>query len=554
MKNYFQTMAISPDASFVATSNNNLVEVFDVSSGEQLFELSDLGYLQSLAFSPDESSLIVPKNGRIQMVDMKTGEFRDKEDSKLIGKTGRMLVVNLSRNIMALSQSSKIAVFDLDEERLVGSIPMPSGAYPQTIFCSDDGAFLAVSAWKNSKNVLVIIDIEKQKVIKTFTVPSQNISSVRFATGGESIFVSGYGIVGVKEIRIDSTDEELAESNKFPSGTSTTSAIHPDNESFVTISTGGQMTWFEVESGRVLRSREGSVVRSIDFTEDASELLIVGQWGNGKELSRANYRSGKTKRSYSVSRKKSGGIVFSTIIKYLDGAAGDRGNEHTQAYPLDASFSSDFSEINVFMMEMHYYTDIGSTEFKQEYGMVAAKLDAESGKLIASKRIPSNKLGFSKLQWIQSGAIHPEGQMFAVAPKNQVLLVESESADTIATFDIEGFQTKVEFSPDGSFLAGTNQSGVWVWDVNSNEELLHIESRGQKISAFSRNGNRFAVGGQSKDSPLEVYSTENWKPVVSRESSKIDRRSVSLSQDGNQMLVGLADCRVELWDLVQVKK
>ena len=73
VKNYFQTMAISPDASFVATSNNNLVEVFDVSSGEQLFELSDLGYLQSLAFSPDESSLIVPKNGRIQMVDMKTG-------------------------------------------------------------------------------------------------------------------------------------------------------------------------------------------------------------------------------------------------------------------------------------------------------------------------------------------------------------------------------------------------------------------------------------------------------------------------------------------------
>jgi WD40 repeat protein len=57
---------------------------------------------------------------------------------------------------------------------------------------------------------------------------------------------------------------------------------------------------------------------------------------------------------------------------------------------------------------------------------------------------------------------------------------------------------------------------------------------------------------RDSNSDVTVYDTNSWKKIVNRKQTQADRSCVVLSDDGQQLLIGLADCRVELWDLVKL--
>ena len=59
------------------------------------------------------------------------------------------------------------------------------------------------------------------------------------------------------------------------------------------------------------------------------------------------------------------------------------------------------------------------------------------------------------------------------------------------------------------------------------------------------------VASQGQKNEVRVVNTKSWKKVFSRSKTAGKRSSVALSKDGQKALIGLGDCRVEMWDLAK---
>ena len=278
---FIQAMIVSSDAKFIALQSYNAVQVREVDSGELVLHLKDLGYVQGLVFSPDESQLICSVGGRIKVHDLKSGEELKRADSKLVNQIGTFVAVNLSRKLVAISNGTSITLFDMENNQSVGSIAMPPQTYGQQMTFSDDGSFLAISAWvqqgvEGGKMALQVADVVQKKVIKTIKVATQGITKSAFSVDNQSLFVAGNGIFGVQEIRLNE-DEALAET-KYPSGPMQLAVFHPDKKSFVTCTAGGEITWFDAATGEVQRAIQKQNTNSLLLTDDGSELIVSSGW------------------------------------------------------------------------------------------------------------------------------------------------------------------------------------------------------------------------------------------------------------------------------------
>lgn len=553
---YVQSMCVSADGKYVAMASHNEIQVRDVSSGELVCSLDDLGYVQGMAFSPDETELYIPKTGRLVVLDLQSGELKKKSDSKLVNQYCNSLDVSLSRNLLALPQSNSIRLFDCAEQRSVGSIPMPGQAYGQGVQFSDDGSLIAVNAWQqvsgSSQMVVVIANVDTKKTIKSIKVPTQGVTRVRFSSDNQKLLVSGHSIFGVMEISIANEDGESGAS--YPVGPAIAAVMHPDQDAFLTCTSGGEVTWMEAATGNVLRAIQKPSVKSAAITGDGNDVLLVSQWGSTEGITRVSYKTGKSKKNYAVKSAASSGNVFSAIRRFMTNSGPDA-NQHSQAFVLAARLSEDDSELNALLMEMNYrqVPTLGGVTMEQEMALRFVKMDAESGKRIESMEFDPEDYGFNKFEWIQKASIRTDGTEFAVVKGGKVFVVDTKTGES--TEYIVGSTNQVNamaFSSDGNFFVASGHLGVSIWDNRSGELLKKLDGKGQAHFAFSKDGSRLAVCPRSKNSIVEIFETDSWKKILGRENTEADRTCVALSDDGQKLMIGLSDCRVEVWDLASL--
>jgi WD40 repeat protein len=556
---YAQSICVSADAKYLAMASHDEVQVRDVSSGELVCGLKDLGYVQGMAFSPDETELFIPKMGRLAVLDVKSGELKEKSESKLVGQYGNALDVNLSRNLLAIPQSTGVSLFDLKQQQSAGTIPLPQRVYGQSVQFSDDGSLLAVNAWEQdsgtSRMVVVVVNVDTKQVVRKLNIPSQGVTRQRFSSDNKHLLVSGHSIYGILDISIDNGDDN--ESASYPVGPAQTGLIHPDGNSFMTCSQGGEVTWFDSATGKVLRSIQKPNLRSAELTNDGSDVLLVSQWGNVDGIARVSYKTGKPKKSYGVQPAAETGSIFKQIRKFMNNS-GPSFNEHSQAYAMAAKLSDDGSELNTLMMEMTYRpisTGVGTT-MEQEMDFRFVKMDAENGKRLGSRKFNPEDYGFGKNEWVQNAAIRSDGIQFAIPRGNKVFVVDTQTGETISenvTADYDNIRS-LNYSPDGRFLAVSGNRGLWIWDTANGEMVKNFEGRGQQDFDFSKDGSRLAICSRDSRSDVEVYETDSWKKILEGKQTKADRSCVALSEDGQKLLIGLVDCRVEIWDLTKLSQ
>lgn len=555
---YIQYVCVSPDANYIALSNHNEVQVRDVRNGELISRISDLGYVQGMAFSPDETELYVPKMGQLAVVDIETGETKKRSDSKLVGQHCNALDVNLSRNLLAMPASTSVSLFDLEQQTSAGSIPLPKRVYGQSVQFSDDGSLIAVVAWQQdsgtSKMVTIILDVDTKQVVKTVGLPSQGVTRMRFSSDNRNLLVSGHGIYGVMEVSLQ--DKEIADAGSYPVGPAKTAAIHPDGKSFLTGSQGGEVTWFDAESGKVLRTVQKPNLRNAQIMNDGDDVLLVSQWGNQDGIARFSYKTGKIEKSYHTQAAAKKGNVFSQIKNFM--TSKNDMSRHSQAYAIAARLSADGSELYSVMMDMSYKQIQNglSVTMEQEMTVRFVKMDAETGKKIESVKVNPEDLGFSKNEWIQVAGIRPDGSEFAVARGNKIYAVDAQTGELIADYSPDKATQiqRVEYSPEGRFIAAASHRGVTIWDASSSELAHDVVDRGAQHFSFSKDGTRLAVSPRGRTSMALVYDTENWKTIMERKDTAADRSCIALSDDGQKLLFGLTDCRVEVWDLAKVDR
>ena len=549
---YIQNVSVSPDANFVAFSSHDAIQIRDVKSGELVYSKDKFGYIQGMMFTPDEGHLLVRGN-IFQEVDLSTGES-SRSPKSLIGRklNGYSLCTSYSKNLVASNAGTGVSILDLESEK-VRMLKMPKGQSLQQVECfSDDGSLLAARSWhqgeKSSGFSLVVFDVESGRVKKEIKVPSNGLQRVRFSTDNRSLFVCGHGIYSLLEFDLES-DANLDAVKQYPKGPAQGGFVTKDGLQFVTGSADGQLTWFDKETGEVTNQIQKGGLKSIVTSPDSESFLVLTNWGRSQPLTKVDAGDAKELLSFRSKTKQSSPSVFAKIRQFAFNK-----NESVRAnqnYPLDAAWNPEGAEVNALRMSWKYRVEGGffeSKSYSQEMGLEHIRYDAESGAILDSHFLTSESVGFPKNQWIQMGAVHPNGDQILISHSNTLFVVDPQSSETLFEIDPENqaYVSRVAYSPNGQLIAACTYQGVKIYKAEDGEEVFASEKKPQPHFAFSRDGRYLAVAPSLKNSPIKIYSTKTWKPVFERKKSVANRGMVSLSANGETMLVGLTDCRMEL--------
>jgi hypothetical protein len=565
---YIQNCAVSPDGNLIAISSHDSVQIREIESNEVLSVAKKFGYISGMAFSSDESELFITGN-EVKVLDVETGVAKKKSESnvaKSAGSYANALATSYSKNFIALATGGGISVFDMtDANKRMVSLKFPGQTWPQSIYFSDDGTKLASLCYRQantdkgeSSYVLIIHDTETKKVLKNVGVPSNQVDRIRFTTDNQSIFLSGNGVFGLLEIDLEN-DDEVSE-NQYPRGPATAAAIHSESNTIITTTEGGEITKFDVESGDVLRKQNHSGTNAILLAPDRKSYLLLASWGQG-DMTRFSYKTGKAIKSYSTKAPKRKKNVFTYLREYI--VNGDSQSEYSQATPIAAKFSSDGNELFSLAMESRTVVISGgmfeNSDYEQKQDIVFARLNTDSGIRDFATRLDREKLGLTKYEWFSSGAVHPDGFQVSIARQNQnqIQVFDTETDELLETIQRRKAPnwSKLDYSPDGKFLVGTSTQGLWVFDTDTWKEVLnHEDGHGQHLFSFSKEGRHLAVAANGKQKEVVVYDTETWEKIHVHDRSEFQRSTLALSDDGNQLLIGLSDCRMELLDFSKMGK
>jgi WD40 repeat protein len=133
----------------------------------------------------------------------------------------------------------------------------------------------------------------------------------------------------------------------------------------------------------------------------------------------------------------------------------------------------------------------------------------------------------------QTVAVHPGGGEFAAAATGRVVLVDLRTGAPLRELKaVPGTAAvRLEYSPDGRWLAGGWEKGVWLWDLKTGKRVRTYPP-GNLEFAFSPDGARLAVGGEL----LQVYPTDAEEPADGYAAPEGDFRSPRFTTDGAAVL------------------
>ena len=106
-------------------------------------------------------------------------------------------------------------------------------------------------------------------------------------------------------------------------------------------------------------------------------------------------------------------------------------------------------------------------------------------------------------------AVHPDGRTLAAGAQKRLAIIDLQTGKTRTEYKLPGDQppTRLVYSPDGRWLAGTGQkAGVWLWDTNTGKRVRTYQSPVDFTDfSFSPDSTRIAIAAEM----LRVYSTDS---------------------------------------------
>ena len=156
------------------------------------------------------------------------------------------------------------------------------------------------------------------------------------------------------------------------------------------------------------------------------------------------------------------------------------------------------------------------------------------------------RLGKGKINEI---AYSPDGALLAVASSIGIWLYDVDTFEEVALLTGHTRSvSSVSFSPDGQTLAtGSSDDTVRLWDVATGTlKNMFEHKRSVESISFSPDGQTLATGGYYRTAGLWDVATGTLKNTLEH----TDRvPSVSFSPDGQTLATGSADGTVRLWDV-----
>ncbi len=139
----------------------------------------------------------------------------------------------------------------------------------------------------------------------------------------------------------------------------------------------------------------------------------------------------------------------------------------------------------------------------------------------------------------------PDGKLLAAASDSGIWLYDTETHQEVVNLvGHRGLVKSISFSPDSKKLASAD-TYVYLWDVATGELLQRIDPfYGGTSVSFSPGGQTVAIAGSNRGGRLWDRSDWRSSSVVNREL-----QSVSFNPNGRMVAFGLVDGRVFLYDV-----
>jgi WD40 repeat protein len=304
----------------------------------------------------------------------------------------------------------------------------------------------------------------------------------------------------------------------------------------------GLVTLWEAGSGRLLRQWQAASVDRLAFTRDSKQLLACG-YGDA--------------RRYDVATARETRLI----------EEGPRARWFSVTPDQRRLALADPAEKRVYLWNLETRQELHRWDVPRQVLNVAISTDGER---VAAIGYPAG-IGHCDMFWLwdattgkllhQRQALQPPWCALCFAPQGKALAANTIQGDLLLLDGTTGGETRrfaerwtsgarLEFSPDGRFLAAAGYGGIGVWDVASGKLQSTLRGHSDSVTAvsFGPAGKRLYSAGHV-DCSVRCWDVTSGKEVEFGGPSQSPVERLRFRPDGRQLLVEHYDASLHIWDL-----
>jgi WD40 repeat protein len=502
----FLAVAWSPDGRYLATGgDDNIVRIFEATSGKESVRLALDGPVYAVAFSPDGRHVATASgDATARVFDATSG----KETARLtLG--GAVYAVTFSRDgrhIAVASGDGTARVFDATSGRETARLT--HGAAAVAVVFSPDGRRVATASWDKTARVF-----EAGSGKETARLAQEGpVYAVAFSSDGRHVATGGEDSTA----RVFEAASGRETARLTLGGPVYAVAFSPDGRLVIAGSTDKTARIFGAASGReTARMTHGGAVVAVAFSPDGRYVATASE----ENAVRVFEASSGRESARLIQQGPVYAVAFSPDSRYIATASWDKTSrvfETSSGKEVAPLIGVGYVRAVAFSRDARYLVLSNDDN-------PARVFQASSGKEIA-RLTPYGR--------VYGVAFSPDGRYVAAASLDKTVQVfETGSGIEVARLNQPGPVHAVALSPDGSHIATGSEDGTArIFEIVSGKETARLtEERPVVAVAYSPDGNYVATG--SFDNTARIFEAATGKEIA-RLTQEGPVVAVAFSPDG----------------------
>jgi WD40 repeat protein len=553
-----RNITFSPDGrSLAARSSNNVVKLWDVSTGNELGKFEHADTIRSIAFSRDSKILATGSADKtVKLWDVHTGrevaklEHAARVDSVAFSSDGKTLATGSADWVSNLwnARTGRMLV-TLNKKAPSLSERIRDDSYANLVIFSPDGKTLAALSepWK-----VKLWDVVTGKQLVTLEDEKFLISSVVFSP--DSTRLAAYGPNKAGYIKLcDARGQTIA---VLEHGDSIDSLAFSPDSNVLGVGENGTITLWDTRSGKTLASLNGhaSMVSTLAFSPDGA-TLATGSMDKTVKLWNVPTLSGEPPNKLAKFKQPFGYTSFFEVTFSPDGKAlivHERDVEPTRLWrvstgeeitklthsniesvafspngkliaagvglgagnsgPLRLFDTQTGQELDKLSDGVYDVSTISALAFSPDASILASGVDS----IVKFWDMRTRKVRTrveAGVGYIRAIAFSPSGKIVAVGGQDHITkLYDARMTKELVTLKTGSAVTSIIFSPDETTLATISLNEVMLWDAKTGKNLATVNEYAKSV-AFSRDSKTLAIGSET----LKLWDVRSGSELVTFE-------------------------------------